>query len=42
MKSPTQKHISMGALVFPQMDQIDLTGPFEVLRQIPKSTFHPL
>jgi cyclohexyl-isocyanide hydratase len=42
MNSSTEKHINIGALVFPQMDQIDLTGPFEVLTRIPNSTFHLL
>jgi cyclohexyl-isocyanide hydratase len=40
MNTPAEKHINIGALVFPQMDQIDLTGPFEVLTRIPNSTFH--
>ena len=42
MNTPTEKHVNIGALVFPQMDQIDLTGPFEVLSRIPNSTFHLL
>jgi cyclohexyl-isocyanide hydratase len=42
MNSQTEKHINVGALVFPRMDQIDLTGPFEVLSRIPNSTFHLL
>lgn len=42
MNTPTEKHVNIGALVFPQMDQIDLTGPFEVLTRIPNSTFHLL
>jgi cyclohexyl-isocyanide hydratase len=42
MNSQTEKHINIGALVFPRMDQIDLTGPFEVLSRIPNSTFHLL
>ena len=33
------EHIRFGALVFPAMDQIDLTGPFEVLSRVPDSTF---
>jgi cyclohexyl-isocyanide hydratase len=40
MNTTTEKHVNIGALVFPQMDQIDLTGPFEVLTRIPNSTFH--
>ena len=42
MNAPSEKHINIGALVFPQMDQIDLTGPFEVLSRLPNSTFHLL
>jgi cyclohexyl-isocyanide hydratase len=33
-------HLNIGALIFPRMDQIDFTGPFEVLSRIPDSTFH--
>ncbi len=33
-------HLHVGALIFPQMNQIDFTGPFEVLSRIPDSTFH--
>ena len=42
MNAPSEKHINIGALVFPRMDQIDLTGPFEVLSRLPNSTFHLL
>jgi len=38
----SEKRIHIGALVFPQMDQIDLTGPFEVLSRLPNSNFHLL
>jgi cyclohexyl-isocyanide hydratase len=34
------RHLHIGALIFPRMDQIDFTGPFEVLSQVPNSTFH--
>ena len=34
------KHLTIGALIFPRMDQIDFTGPFEVLSRIPNSTFY--
>jgi cyclohexyl-isocyanide hydratase len=37
-----EDHIHIGAIVFPGMDQIDFTGPFEVLSRIPDSTFHVL
>lgn len=32
--------LTIDALVFPEMDQMDLTGPFEVLSQMPGSTIH--
>jgi cyclohexyl-isocyanide hydratase len=31
--------LRIGAIIFPDMDQIDLTGPFEVLTRIPGSDF---
>ena len=33
-------HLHLGAILFPQMDQTDFTGPFEVLSRVPDSTFH--
>lgn len=33
-----RKHLTIGCLIFPRMDQIDFTGPFEVLSRIPDST----
>ena len=39
--SPEQ-HIQIGAIVFPQMDQMDLTGPFAVLSRLPNSSFQLL
>ncbi len=36
MSSP----LSIGALIFEQMDQLDFTGPFEVLCRLPDSEFH--
>lgn len=30
--------LNIGSLLFPQVDQIDLTGPFEVFSRIPNST----
>ena len=36
----TFDHIHIGALLFPEMDQFDFTGPFEVLSRLPHSTFH--
>lgn len=37
---PLDKHIVIGAVLFPGLDQIDLTGPFEALSMIPNSTLH--
>lgn len=34
-----QNHLQIGGLIFPEMDQIDFTGPFEVLSRLPGSTF---
>lgn len=39
--SLTTKHLHIGSLIFPGMDQIDFTGPFEVLSRLPDS-FHIL
>jgi cyclohexyl-isocyanide hydratase len=36
------EQIEIGAIVFPRMDQMDLTGPFEVLSRIPGARFHVL
>jgi cyclohexyl-isocyanide hydratase len=35
---PNDTHLEIGSLVFDGMDQIDLTGPFEVLSRISNST----
>lgn len=35
----TTKHLQIGSLLFEGLDQIDLTGPFEVLSRIPNSTY---
>lgn len=32
--------LSVGCLIFSQMDQIDFTGPFEVLSRMPDTTIH--
>lgn len=39
---PSEDHgtITIGALLFDQVDQIDFTGPFEVLSRLPDSKFH--
>jgi cyclohexyl-isocyanide hydratase len=39
-KGPHEAHLDIGAIIFPMMDQIDFTGPFEVLSRLPDSTFH--
>jgi cyclohexyl-isocyanide hydratase len=36
---PHDVHLQIGSLVFEGLDQIDLTGPFEVLSRIPHSTY---
>jgi cyclohexyl-isocyanide hydratase len=35
---PHDTHLQIGSLLFEGLDQIDLTGPFEVLSRIPNST----
>ena len=35
---PETVHLNIGSLVFENVDQIDLTGPFEVLSRIPNAT----
>jgi len=34
------QHLHIGAIIFPRLDQIDFTGPFEVLSRLPNVTFH--
>jgi cyclohexyl-isocyanide hydratase len=36
---PHNTHLQIGSLLFEGLDQIDLTGPFEVLSRIPNSTY---
>jgi cyclohexyl-isocyanide hydratase len=36
---PHDIHLHIGSLVFEDVDQIDLTGPFEVLSRIPNATY---
>src|SRR5215470_2847224 len=36
---PHDTHLQIGSLLFERLDQIDLTGPFEVLSRIPNSTY---
>lgn len=35
----TDKHLTIGSLLFDDLDQIDLTGPFEVLSRVPNATY---
>jgi cyclohexyl-isocyanide hydratase len=32
-------HLNIGAIIYPEMDQIDFTGPFEVLSRLPDPLF---
>ena len=34
-----ETHLQIGSLLFEGLDQIDLTGPFEILSRIPNSTY---
>ncbi|MBC9877032.1 DJ-1/PfpI family protein [Bradyrhizobium sp. INPA01-394B] len=36
---PQETHLQIGSLLFDGLDQIDLTGPFEVLSRIPNATY---
>jgi cyclohexyl-isocyanide hydratase len=36
---PHDTHLHIGSLLFEGIDQIDLTGPFEVLSRIPNATY---
>jgi cyclohexyl-isocyanide hydratase len=35
---PENVHLNIGSLLFENLDQIDLTGPFEVLSRLPNAT----
>ena len=39
MTIPLDTHLTIGGLIFPNMDQCDFTGPFEALVRVPNSTF---
>jgi cyclohexyl-isocyanide hydratase len=39
---PPEQHVQIGAIVFPGLDQMDLTGPFAVLSRLPNSSFQLL
>ncbi|MBV8970012.1 MAG: DJ-1/PfpI family protein [Verrucomicrobia bacterium] len=34
------KQLQIGALIFPGVDQIDFTGPFEIFSRLPGATYH--
>jgi cyclohexyl-isocyanide hydratase len=36
---PNDIHLEIGSLLFEGLDQIDLTGPFEIFSRIPNSTY---
>jgi cyclohexyl-isocyanide hydratase len=36
---PLDTHLTIGGLIFPEMDQCDFTGPFEALARVPNSRF---
>ena len=36
---PLQTHLTIGGLIYPNMDQCDFTGPFEALARVPNSRF---
>src|SRR5580700_9156863 len=40
MTTGLQTHLEIGAVIFPNMDKCDCTGPFEVLSRLSDSTFH--
>ena len=42
LSSTKADHLKIGIIIFPRMDQIDFTGPFEVLSRVPNATIHVL
>jgi cyclohexyl-isocyanide hydratase len=38
----SNQHLQVGILIFPELDQLDFTGPFEVLARMPNSKVHLL
>jgi cyclohexyl-isocyanide hydratase len=40
MNANADRHLQIGAIIFPRIDQFDFTGPFEVLSRIPNATLH--
>ncbi len=39
---PSEELLRIGAIIFPQIDQMDVTGPFAVLSRLPNSSFQLL
>jgi cyclohexyl-isocyanide hydratase len=42
MREPGDSHLQLGILIYPRMDQIDFTGPFEVFSRLPNATVYVL
>ena len=42
LNAPGTEHLQVGILMFPDLDQLDFTGPFEVLSRMPDSSIHLL
>jgi cyclohexyl-isocyanide hydratase len=42
LHSETNTFLEIGAIIFPEIDQADFTGPFEILSRLPDSRFHIL
>jgi cyclohexyl-isocyanide hydratase len=40
MSESGDSHLHVGILIYPRMDQIDFTGPFEVFSRLPDATVH--
>jgi cyclohexyl-isocyanide hydratase len=40
--SGQERHLHIGMLIYPRVDQIDFTGPFEVFASLPNATVHVL
>jgi len=40
MSESRDSHLHIGILIYPRMDQIDFTGPFEVFSRLPDATVH--
>ena len=36
----SNEQLQVGILIYPELDQLDFTGPFEVLTRMPNSTVH--